>query len=86
MLTGTKVGQVLQGTTGALGISYAYNRGTFSETLQQNVENMEDRISNKVHNDIYNRYNSDKEYKKYIDSKVDATAKALKKNILVKSR
>lgn len=86
LLTGTKVGQVLQGTTGALGISYAYNRGTFSETLQQNVENMEDRISNKVHNDIYNRYNSDKEYKKYIDSKVDATAKALKKEYLSKKQ
>ena len=87
MLTAeTKVGQVLQGTTGALGISYAYNRGTFSETLQQNIENMEGRISNQVRNNIYNRYNSDKEYKNYIDSKVDAAANALKKEYLSKKQ
>ena len=68
----TGTGRVIQGLSGAGGIAYAYNRGAFPETLQQNIENMEDRINNKVRNDIYNRYNTDKEYKAEIDKQIDS--------------
>lgn len=81
-ITQSKAGQVVQGLTGAGGIAYAYNRGAFPETLQQNVENMEDRISNKIHNDIYNRYNSDKDYKDAIDKRIAGTAAVMKANYL----
>jgi hypothetical protein len=81
-LTQSKVGQIAQGLTGAGGIAYAYSRGAFPETLQQNIENMEDRISNKIHNDIYNRYNSDKDYKDAIDKRITSTAAIMKANYI----
>lgn len=81
-LTQSKTGQIAQGLTGAGGIAYAYSRGAFPETLQQNVENMEDRINNKIHNDIYSRYNSDRAYKAAIDKQVANTAAIMKTNYL----
>lgn len=87
MLTAeTRTGQILQGTSGALGIAYAYNRGAFPETLQQNIENMEERVSNKIYNDICNRYHSDKKYKAEIDQKIDGIAKVMKQGYLDKMR
>ncbi len=87
MLTAeTRTGQILQGTSGALGIAYAYNRGAFPETLQQNIENMEERVSNKIHNDIYNRYHTDKKYKAELDQKIDGIAKAMKQDYLDKMK
>lgn len=87
MLTAeTRTGQILQGTSGALGIAYAYNRGAFPETLQQNIENMEERVSNKIRNDIYNRYHSDKKYKAKIDQSIDGVAKVMKQDYLDKMR
>lgn len=74
----TKVGQVAQGTAGALGIAYAYNRGTFQETLQQNLANAEEAVMTASRNDIYNQYNTDKNYKSSVDRLIKAKAAGLK--------
>lgn len=74
----TKVGQVAQGTAGALGIAYAYNRGTFQETLQQNLANAEEAAMTASRNDIYNQYHTDKNYKASVDRLIKARAAGLK--------
>ena len=74
----TKVGQVAQGTAGALGIAYAYNRGTFQETLQQNLANAEEVAMTASKNDIYNQYHTDKNYKASVDRLIKAKAVGLK--------
>lgn len=74
----TKVGQVAQGTAGALGIAYAYNRGTFQETLQQNLANAEEAAMTASRNDIYNQYQTDKNYKTSVDRLIKARAAGLK--------
>ncbi len=74
----TKVGQVAQGTAGALGIAYAYNRGTFQETLQQNLANAEEAAMTASRNDIYNQYHTDKNYKASVDRLIKAKAVGLK--------
>lgn len=80
----TKVGQVAQGTAGALGIAYAYNRGTFQETLQQNLANAEDALLTTSRNDIYNRYNTNAKYKKSIDKLINAKANTMKQAYIAK--
>lgn len=74
----TKAGQVAQGTAGALGIAYAYNRGTFQETLQQNLANAEEAAMTASRNDIYNQYHTDKNYKESVDRLIKARAAGLK--------
>ncbi len=74
----TKVGQIAQGTAGALGIAYAYNRGTFQETLQQNLANAEEAAMTASRNDIYNQYHTDKNYKASVDRLIRAKAAGLK--------
>ena len=87
MLTAeTKVGQVAQGTAGALGIAYAYNRGAFQETLQQNLANAEEALVNTAKSDIYNRYQSDKQYKANVDRLVNARAAGMKADYLAQMR
>ena len=83
MLTAeTKTGQIAQGTAGALGIAYAYNRGTFQETLAQNLANTEEAVTNAAKNEIYNKYNSDKQYKANIDKAVKERAAVMKQEYL----
>lgn len=74
----TKAGQIAQGTAGALGIAYAYNRGTFQETLQQNLANVEETAMTASRNDIYNQYHTDKNYKASVDRLIKARAAGLK--------
>ena len=87
MLTAeSKVGQVAQGTAGALGIAYAYNRGAFQETLAQNLANAEEALVNTAKSDIYNRYQSDKQYKANVDRLVNARAASMKSEYLAQMR
>lgn len=74
----TKAGQIAQGTAGAMGIAYAYNRGTFQETLQQNLANAEEVAMTASRNDIYNQYHTDKNYKASVDRLIKAKAVGLK--------
>ena len=80
----TKIGQVAQGTAGALGIAYAYGRGAFQETLQQNLANAEEAAQTASRNDIYNQYNSDKDYKAGVDKLINARAASMKADYLAK--
>lgn len=82
----SKVGQVAQGTAGALGIAYAYNRGAFQETLAQNLANAEEALVNTAKSDIYNRYQSDKQYKANVDRLVNARAASMKSEYLAQMR
>lgn len=74
----TKVGAGIQGVSGALGIAYAYDRGAFQETLQQNLANAEEAVVTRGRNEIYDRYNTDKEYKAEVDKLINARAVKMK--------
>ena len=74
----TKVGAGIQGVSGALGIAYAYNRGAFQETLQQNLANAEEAVVTRGKNEIYDKYNTDKEYKAEVDKLINARAVKMK--------
>ena len=74
----TKVGSVAQGLAGAGGIAYAYQRGAFQETLAQNLAKAEETALNASKNDIYEQYNSDKEFKKNTDALIAARAAEMK--------
>ena len=76
----TKVGQFTQGTAGALGIAYAYNRGAFQETLQQNLANAEEAVMTESRNDIYEQYHNDKKYKAGVDNMINARAAKMKED------
>lgn len=74
----TEVGAGIQGVSGALGIAYAYNRGAFQETLQQNLANAEEAVVTRGKNEIYDKYNTDKEYKAEVDKLINARAAKMK--------
>lgn len=76
----TKVGQTVQGTAGALGIAYAYNRGAFQETLAQNLANAEEAVREASIRDIDNQYRNDKDYRAQVDKLINARAAILKAN------
>lgn len=78
----TKPGQLIQGTSGALGIAYAYGRGAFQETLAQNLAGAEETITTRAKNEIYNQYHQDKTFKRDVDMQVDALAAQMKKEYL----
>lgn len=78
----TRVGQVAQGTAGALGVSYAYNRGAFQETLAQNLANAEEAVLNASEKDIDNQYRNDKNYRAQVDNMINARAEHKKANYL----
>ena len=82
----TKAGQIAQGTSGALGIAYAYNRGAFQETLAQNLANTDEAILNASKNDIFNQYNSDKNYKAGVDKLINARAASMKADYIAQMR
>ena len=82
----TKAGQVLQGSAGAAGIAYAYNRGAFQETLAQNLANAEEALVSTAKNDIYNRYQADKQYKAGVDKLINARAASMKADYIAQMR
>ena len=82
----TKVGQVVQGTAGALGIAYAYNRGTFQETLAKNIADAEQVALDKAKEDIYNAYQNNKDYRSQIDKLINTEAAKLKANYIAQVR
>lgn len=81
-LANTTKGQFLKGLQGAGGISYAYSRGTFDETLQKNMGTLEERTAYDAKQAIYDKYNNDEQYKSYVDRLISAEANSLKKQKL----
>ena len=78
----SKVGQVIQGTTGALGIAYAYSRGAFQETLAENQTKLQETLNKKAEQNLLNSYNNDKGVKTHIDNAIKEEAAKLKQQKL----
>lgn len=78
----SKVGQVIQGTTGALGIAYAYSRGAFQETLAENQTKLQETLNKKAEQNLLNSYNNDKSVKNRIDNEIKEEAAKLKQQKL----
>ena len=78
----SKVGQVIQGTTGALGIAYAYGRGAFQETLAENQTKLQETLNKKAEQELLNSYNNDKGVKNHIDNAIKEEAAKLKQQKL----
>lgn len=78
----TKTGQVIQGTTGALGIAYAYGRGAFQETLAENQTKLQETLNKKAEQELLNSYNNDKGVKNHIDNAIKEEAVKLKQQKL----
>jgi hypothetical protein len=84
--TSGKPAQVINGLVGAGGIAYAYGRGTFQETLAQNLANLEEDVLYKAKKNVKDRYDSDKEYKASVDQMIAAEAAKMKKAYLAQMR
>lgn len=79
MLTAqSRFGSTVQGLAGAGGIAYAYQRGSFGETLQQNLANAEETALNRSRQEIFNLYQNDEQYKVQMDALIDAKAASMK--------
>lgn len=78
----SKTGQVIQGTTGALGIAYAYSRGAFQETLAENQAKLQETLNKKAEQELFNSYNKDKSVKNHIDNAIKDEAVKLKQQKL----
>ena len=78
----SKVGQVIQGTTGALGVAYAYSRGAFQETLAENQTKLQETLDNKAKQELLNSYNNNKGVKTRIDNEIKEEAVKLKQQKL----
>lgn len=78
----SKTGQVIQGTTGALGIAYAYSRGAFQETLAENQTKLQETLNKKAEQELLNSYNNDKGVKTRIDNEIKEEAVKLKQQKL----
>ena len=74
----TRAGQLIQGSAGALGIAYAYNRGAFQETLAQNLANAEEVNYNRSKQEVENRYKQDAAYKTQVDKAIQDMAASMK--------
>ena len=74
----TKIGQIAQGAAGALGIAEAYQRGTFQETLAQNMSNLEQKVADKSRKEIEELYQNNADYRKAVDAQADARAAVMK--------
>ena len=84
--TESKVGGGIQAGLGAIGISEAYARGAYPETLQENLLNLEKRTSLDSWNEINERYTNDKDYQKQVNTLINQKAATLKKDYLIKIR
>ena len=78
----SKAGQLIQGGLGAAGIAYAYQRGSFQETLAQNLANADEILLDRSKQEIYNQYQSNDAYKQNIDALIDARAASIKAEYL----
>lgn len=74
----TRTGQIAQGAAGSLGIAEAYKRGTFQETLAQNMSNLEQKVADKSRKEIEELYQNNADYRKAVDAQADARAAIMK--------
>ena len=60
----------VQGIVGAGGIAYAYGRGAFQETLNQNLSELEEHTRNNAQNDVVSNYNNNADYRAATDASI----------------
>lgn len=79
-------GRYAQGTAGALGISYAYSRGAFPETLQKNMSDLEDTVTAKSWAEVQNLYETNADFKNEVDRLSSQRAAQMKQQYLASIR
>lgn len=70
MTAESRIGQIGQGSMGALGIAYAYNRGAFQEELVKNMANAEATNREKSTSEVEQRYKNDERYRQHVDAAI----------------
>lgn len=78
IVNGALGNSAVQGTAGALGIAYAYQRGAFQETLAKNLGDAEQAALDRSRREVYNNYNDNPQYKSQVDAAIDAKTAELK--------
>lgn len=68
---GSKGLQKVQPVVGATAIGNAYGRGVFGETFTGNLQQLEQSVADQAQREVYNLYNSDKQYKAQVDAEVE---------------
>lgn len=63
--------QKVQPVVGATAIGNAYGRGVFGETFTGNLQQLEQSVADQAQKEVYNSYNSDKQYKAQVDAEVE---------------
>lgn len=56
---------------GATAIGNAYGRGVFGETFTGNLQQLEQSVADQAQREVYNLYNTDKQYKAQMDAEVE---------------
>lgn len=56
---------------GAAAIGNAYGRGVFGETFTGNLQKLEQSVADQAQKEVYNLYNTDKEYKAEMDAEIE---------------
>ena len=67
----TTLGSTVQGSLGALGIAYAYERNAFQETLEKNLLDAEDTLLNRSRSLVFAKYQNDGDYKRNVDALIE---------------
>jgi hypothetical protein len=67
----TTLGSTVQGSLGALGIAYAYERNAFQETLEKNLLDAEDTLLNRSRSLVFAKYQNDGNYKRNVDALIE---------------
>lgn len=79
LLYGTgRVSAALNPSVAAIGIGNAYGRGVYGETFAQNMQQLEQSMYDQAQKSIKNSYDTNPEYKKYFDAKVEEAENELK--------
>ncbi len=68
---GSKGLQKVQPVVGATAIGNAYGRGVFGETFTGNLQQLEQSVADQAQREVYNLYNSNKQYKAQVDAEVE---------------
>lgn len=63
--------QKVQPVVGATAIGNAYGRGVFGETFTGNLQQLEQSVADQAQREVYNLYNSNKQYKAQVDAEVE---------------
>lgn len=81
----SKAGQVLNNAAASMGIGFAYGRSNAYELFAKNLANTEEYLRTKSEMELQEKYNTDEEYKAYIDQRRDELTQANIQRILAEN-